>query len=151
MRTLLIFLSILFTQSGWSQTQEKTQWMTNLEEAQKMAKKDKMPVLLYFTGSDWCAPCIQLKEDFLETEEFRAKTQGYYLVKIDIPRQIDIVSPEQLAYNKEVLKKYNSDRSFPLLIAYNHKGKKIGEVSGYSSLRDTTYHYELLDKIAYKY
>ena len=138
-------------QNGWAQTELNIQWMTNLEEAQKLARKNKMPLLLYFTGSDWCAPCIQLKEDFFDTDEFRSKTLDYYLVKIDIPRRIDIVSPEQLKYNKQVLKKYNPDQSFPLLIAYNHKGKVIGEVSGYSSLRDTTYHYDLLDKIAAKY
>lgn len=151
MKILLLVLTVLFSQLTLAQTQEQLPWMTNLEAAQKQARKEKKPVLLYFTGSDWCAPCIQLKEDFFSTDEFKTLTKDYLLVMIDIPRRIDIVSPEQLAYNKDILKRYNPERSFPMLIAYNHKGRKIGEVSGYSSLRDTFYHFELLEKIAENY
>ena len=151
MRTFLLVLTVLFSQLTLDQTEEQLPWMTNLEAAQKQARKEKKPVLLYFTGSDWCAPCIQLKEDFFSTDEFKAMTKDYLWVMIDIPRRIDIVSPEQRTDNKDILKRYNPERSFPLLVAYNHKGRKIGEVSGYSSLRDTSYHFELLEKIAENY
>lgn len=117
-----------------------------MEEAQKVAKKQKKPLLLYFTGSDWCAPCKKLKEDFFNTERFIALSQNTVLVEIDIPRRIDIVTPEQLAYNKEVVKSRNKDRSFPKLIAYTSRGKKIDEVSGYGSLRDPVHYFNLVEK-----
>ena len=38
-------------------------WLTNLEKAKALAKKDKKMILVEFTGSDWCPPCIALKKN----------------------------------------------------------------------------------------
>lgn len=151
MKNLLLVLLAIVSIEVSAQEATDGKWLTNLEEAQKLARKEKKPVLLYFTGSDWCAPCISLKEDFFNTEQFKQQTQNMVLVLIDIPRRRDIVSPEQYQYNKEVQKIRNPEGSFPKLIAYNHKGRKIDEVSGYGSLRDPSYYFNLLDQVRSKY
>ena len=147
MRTFLFF--ILFVPSAFvlAQDEENLTWLTNLEEAQKIAKKEKKNILLYFNGSDWCAPCKMLKEDFFNSEEFQQKAENLVLVMIDYPRRIDIISEAQMEYNKQIMEKYNQEKTFPKLLALNYKGKELAYISGYSPLRDTTHHFHFIDKI----
>jgi len=35
-------------------------WMTDIDSALAKAKKEKKNVLVEFTGSDWCPPCIMM-------------------------------------------------------------------------------------------
>lgn len=143
---LLFFLFAITVSFAQSETNSKLTWLTNLEKAQQIAKKNKKPILMYMTGSDWCAPCQKLKEDFFESEQFIARANDMVLVMIDRPRRIDILSEEQLAYNKQVLAKYNKENAFPKILILNAKGKEKAEISGYSSLRDTSNHFAFLDK-----
>ncbi|MCA9784845.1 MAG: thioredoxin family protein, partial [Candidatus Cloacimonetes bacterium] len=45
-------------------------WITDYEEALKLAKKERKLVLVDFTGSDWCGWCIKLKDEVFSKEEF---------------------------------------------------------------------------------
>lgn len=132
-----------------TQAQDETSninWLTNLEQAQKMAKKEKKPIMLYFTGSDWCAPCKMLKEDFFETEKFGQLADQMVMVYIDRPRRVDILTPEQLEYNKTVIAEYNAENTYPKLLALSARGKVMGKISGYSSLRDPSNHFSFVEK-----
>ena len=131
--------------SAQEQTSDLT-WLTNLDEAKFQAKKEKKTILMYFTGSDWCSPCKMLKEDFFSTEKFKAQAADYVLVMVDYPRRVDILTPEQLVYNKELVSKYNKDGVFPKLMAMNAKGKKLGEITGYSPLRDPSNYFNFVAK-----
>jgi thiol-disulfide isomerase/thioredoxin len=35
-------------------------WKTNFELVKKEAASQSKPIVLVFSGSDWCAPCIKL-------------------------------------------------------------------------------------------
>jgi len=125
-------------------------WLTNLEEAKKIAKRDRKPILLYFTGSDWCTPCVALKEDFFDTEEFAKYEDQFVMVYIDRPRRLDIISPEQMEYNKKIIAKYKTT-SFPRMMILDSSGRKKGDLSGYSSFstyKDTSHHFNLVKKYA---
>jgi hypothetical protein len=37
-------------------------WHYNLDEARQLARERHKHILLNFSGSDWCAPCIQLRK-----------------------------------------------------------------------------------------
>ena len=109
---------------------------------------------MYFNGSDWCAPCIQLKKDFFEKPEFVKQVSRFIMVMVDIPRRQDVISEAQYKKNKEVAVIYNKKKVFPLLIAFSHKGKEIKRISSYSSYnsyRDTSYHFKFLDDVLKKY
>jgi len=122
------------------------QWLTNLEQAKKIAKEEKKPILLYMTGSDWCSPCKALKKDFFESTDFFEKSKNMILVEIDYPRAVDILSEDQFSYNKKVVAKYNKSKSFPTILILNSKGKTKDQISGYSSLRDTAPHFDFLNR-----
>ena len=63
-------------------------WLTNFETALKIAKETKKPILLDFTGSDWCGWCIRLKKEVFSENSFKSfAKQNLVLVEVDFPRK----------------------------------------------------------------
>jgi protein disulfide-isomerase len=63
-------------------------WLTNLEEAQKLSKKTKKPILANFTGSDWCGWCHKLSAEVFNTPEFKTwSDKNVVLLELDYPRR----------------------------------------------------------------
>lgn len=108
-------------------------WGENLETAQADAKQNHKLVLLYFSGSDWCGPCIKLKQEVLETAEFQDFSKEHLnLVRADFPRmKKNQLSKEQTNYNEKLAEKYNPKGKFPLTVLINPDGKVITEWDGY--------------------
>jgi thioredoxin-related protein len=108
-------------------------WGDNLEAAQADAKQNHKLVLLYFSGSDWCGPCIKLKQEVLETPDFQTFSKEHLnLVRADFPRmKKNQLSKEQTAYNEKLAEKYNPKGKFPLTVLINTDGKVITEWDGY--------------------
>ncbi len=46
-------------------------WLTSWDEAAKQSKKSGKPILIDFTGSDWCGWCIKLKKEVFDTRNSR--------------------------------------------------------------------------------
>jgi len=46
-------------------------WQTDYEQAIAQAKKEQKKIMLYFSGSDWCKPCIIWKKEVFDTETFQ--------------------------------------------------------------------------------
>ena len=111
---------------------EGEDWLKNYEEALSDAKKEKRNVLVYFTGSDWCPPCKMLKKDLFDTSEFKIIAAEYTLLYIDIPRDKNLLSAEQMEHNMNLLNKINKKGVFPLLVILSEKGRLLDQYSGYS-------------------
>ena len=62
-------------------------WGTDYPAALTQAASSKKPILLEFTGSDWCPPCMKLTKTVFEQPAFEdfAK-ENLVLVKLDFPR-----------------------------------------------------------------
>ncbi|MEM5538229.1 thioredoxin family protein [Olleya sp. AS48] len=152
----LIFLFVLcisFTVSAQEEDEDMSNlnWLTDLNEAKTEAISSKKPILIYFTGSDWCAPCKMLKKDFFNTEAFEEKAEQFVLVMIDMPRRTDIISEEQQKKNNTVVSKYNTNGGYPNLVALNDQLNIIGELSGYTFLRETDRHFAFIESILENY
>jgi len=102
-------------------------------------------------GSDWCGPCKALKKDFFNTEAFEKKAENFVLLMIDMPRRLDVITPEQKKKNTKVVAKYNQSGGYPNLVALNDKLNVIGELSGYTFLRETDRHFAFVDSIIENY
>lgn len=141
-RLLFLFsLCISLTLSAQDAT-----WHTDFEKAQAISKKTGKPILMYFTGSDWCGPCKMLKKDFWQNPEFLNQSNDFVLLEVDIPFREDILTPEQFKKNKKLQSKYNKEKSFPTLLALDSSGKIYDRISAYSMLRDTSGYFAFLDK-----
>jgi len=61
-------------------------WINNLEDAKKLAKKEQKLILLNFSGSDWCIPCMRLKKEVFDSEAFTKYAANHLvLVNADFP------------------------------------------------------------------
>ena len=71
----------------------KLQWTPTFKEALKKSKKEKKPILMYFTGSDWCGPCKILNTKLFHTEKFKILSdKDLILLEVDIPRRRDLLT-----------------------------------------------------------
>lgn len=147
MKTLVyIFFILLLPFTKSEEVTTDVNWQTDYKKVLKVAKKEKKNVLIYFTGSDWCPPCKMLKKDLFETSEFKELSKDYVLLYIDIPRNKDLLTKEQLAQNKALLPKYNKKGVFPLLVALSSNGVLLDDYSGYSMNGEVRYHLEFLER-----
>jgi len=109
-------------------------WTDDYDQALIDAKRDGMKVLLDFTGSDWCQPCIALKKNVLTSDAFNAWAKGKIIcVELDYPHNVP-QSDELKARNKRVLTAYNGNMMavYPTVIILDSNGKEIGRNNGYN-------------------
>lgn len=108
-------------------------WMGDFSQAQKDASTQKKLILLNFSGSDWCGPCIKLKHDVFESETFGQYAQNkLVLVRADFPRlKKNQLPADQQARNDQMAEKYNPNGKFPLTVLINSQGKVLKEWEGY--------------------
>jgi thioredoxin-related protein len=100
-------------------------WLTNFSLAQDSAIKSQKPILIYFSGSDWCKPCIKFHSQVLATKEFMDFATGaFVLVHADFPYHKSI-SKEQRKHNDALAEKYNTEGSFPKLVVVSPNDKII--------------------------
>ena len=144
MKHLLILLCLVFGTQLQAQDEYSKDWITDFNQAKKISAKKDMPILMYFTGSDWCKPCKQLKVDYFDTEEFKDVNKKMVLLLVDRPYRLDIISEEQMTKNKAIIKKYNKQKSFPLMLLLDKNGKVKDEISGYSG--DPRYYRAFVNK-----
>jgi thioredoxin-related protein len=77
-------------------------WHTDVKEAMKVSKKEKKPIMLFFTGSDWCGWCIRLQKEVFKTPEFtKWAKENVVLVELDFPRRT-AQTPETRAQNAQL-------------------------------------------------
>jgi thioredoxin-related protein len=126
-------------------------WHHDFEEAKQLSKTQDKPVLLYFTGSDWCSPCKKLKADFFNSERFREQADAFVLVMVDLPRRNGLITPEQKRKNMLLMQDYNKRGSFPTLVGLNADGKVLGDIIGYGRNIGTDGHFAFLEKILKQY
>lgn len=102
-------------------------WLTNYDAALKQAAAENKPVVINFTGSDWCGWCIKLdKEVFSQAEFVDYATKNLVLVKLDFPRKKQLPD-SQKAKNAELAKKYQI-RGYPTIKVLDSQGKTIGDM-----------------------
>ncbi|MDX2080930.1 MAG: thioredoxin family protein [Terrimicrobiaceae bacterium] len=121
--TLLVFSLTFpaFAKEGWG-----TDYKAALEQA---AEKNK-PVLLEFTGSDWCPPCKKLSADVFSKPEFQKFAQeNLVLVELDFPNN----KPQSDALKKQnqMLAQKFGVEGYPTVVLLNSKGKEVAREVGY--------------------
>lgn len=146
-KLIVLFMAPFFlTAQAELSTGIENTWLTDYETALSKAEKAHKNILVYFTGSDWCAPCKRLKKDFFDTAAFEEISQDYVLLYIDIPMDRNLISAEQLAHNKEISSRYNRKNAVPLLTILNAAGKELGAYAGYRMNGGVEKHLALLTK-----
>ncbi|MFD0940213.1 thioredoxin family protein [Pedobacter boryungensis] len=108
-------------------------WSSNFPETQKKAKTTHQLILVNFSGSDWCGPCIRLREEIFESTVFeKYASTNLLLVRADFPRQKkNQLSKEQVKLNESLAEQYNKDGRFPFTLLVDENGKVLKTWDGY--------------------
>ncbi len=123
---LTIVLSAVATMSFASEG-----WLTDFAEAQKLSKEKNLPIVIDFTGSDWCGWCIKLDKEVFKKKEFKAwAKKNVILFMADFPSRKKISSKEK-RQNSKLAKKYKV-RGYPTILVIDAEGTVLGK-TGYQA------------------
>lgn len=135
MKKIAVLLLLMTSSVGFSQN-----WKTSFEEAKQEANKENKKILLVFSGSDWCAPCMKLEKNVWKSEAFKkVAEEKYVLVKADYPKKkANQLSAELTESNNKLAEKYNKEGNFPLVVMLDKNGKVQG-MTGFKNISAEEY------------
>ena len=104
-------------------------WLTDFEAAKKLAAKTGAPILVDFSGSDWCGWCIKLDTEVFSRPAFKAYAKdNLVLFLADFPQKKKL--SEAVRTQNEALMKAYKVRGFPTVLLVDAEGKVIAR-TGY--------------------
>jgi thioredoxin-related protein len=109
-------------------------WDTDFERATEKAKQEHKLILLKFSGSDWCIPCIRMQKEIFEDSVFISFADtSLVLVNADFPRlKKNKLSDAQKKKNEKLADRFNPNGDFPLTLLMNENCKVLQRWEGYS-------------------
>ncbi|OYQ36082.1 thiol-disulfide isomerase [Flavobacterium cyanobacteriorum] len=104
-------------------------WNYDLETAKKKAAAENKTILLVFSGSDWCARCMELEKTVWQSEAFKAEAKkSWVLLRADFLQKKGNPEPVDVNDMKIILaEKYNRDGFFPYIVLLDKTGKLLGK------------------------
>jgi len=139
----IIFFSFFISFMG------ATNWHYNMQEAKQVAQKEHKHILLNFSGSDWCGPCIRMHTEIFGSDVFKnmADTQ-LVLVNADFPRKKkNQLSAEQQQINDKIADQYNPQGKFPYTVLLDANGKVLKDWDGLPNESPETFTIEVRNGI----
>lgn len=126
-------------------------WLTDYEKAKALATALNRPILINFTGSDWCGWCVKLHKEVFAHDEFKDfAMSNLVLYEADFPRRKK-VDAKVKAFNRTLFEKYGL-RGYPSIVMTDADGKKLVK-TGYKEGGPEAYvdHLQVfLDRFDYK-
>lgn len=105
-------------------------WLNDFEEAKTQAAKTGRPILVNFSGSDWCGWCIRLDKEVLSKNAFKNYAKdNLVLFNADFPRSTKL--PEMEAKQNAELAEQFEIQGFPTLLLLEADGKTVIAKTGY--------------------
>lgn len=112
-----IFFALLFSvglTASAQENQSNLNWHTNLVEAVDKSIAQDKPLLLFFTGSDWCGWCKKLQaEAFFQPAFEKWAKNNVVLMELDFPRRV--AQPEELVQQNTSILRMFGVRGYPTI------------------------------------
>ena len=106
-------------------------WFTNLEKAKEAARKRKVGIMVYFSGTDWCPACKIFDKYVLSSPDFiNYAKDNLVLLNIDFPRDSSKVSQATKEYNTKLGKTFGVV-AFPSIFLLKSNGESATAEIGY--------------------
>lgn len=115
-------------------------WEADYAVAISNAKIQKKPLVLVFSGSDWCASCIKLDREIWQSEAFKTYSKEHYILyRADFPRKkTNQLTDGKISVNKQLADKFNSKGYFPHVVVLTAKEEVLGTL-GYLKVQPNDY------------
>ncbi len=131
-----IFLIVLFLCGALGVQAQQLYWETDVNKAIIQSSKTKKPLLMFFTGSDWCGWCVRLQKEVLTTSEFATwAKKNVVLVELDFPKGKS--QPEAIKKQNNSLQNTFGVQGFPTVFIVNVA--KSGDKINFNALGKTGY------------
>jgi len=105
------------------------EWLTDMDEARRIAKKENKHILVNFAGSDWCGWCKRLDREVFNKSAFKEfSEENLVLLKVDFPRKTKLPT-DQAAANRALKRQYGV-QGFPTIFLMT-AGERIVVKTGY--------------------
>jgi len=132
MRVIAAFLIILSPLGLFSPSASTPEWQNDFNKARQEAMLNGKMILLNFSGSDWCGPCIRMKKEIFDSEAFiKFATDHLVLVNADFPRnKKNQLGAEQIERNNALADRFNKDGKFPFTLLLNSRGEIVRQWEG---------------------
>ncbi|MCO6162080.1 thioredoxin family protein [Flavobacterium sp. NRK F7] len=123
-----ITLFIIVTSFSLTTYAQELTWHTDMAKASELSLKKKKPMLLFFTGSDWCGWCIRLQKEVLQTPEFaKWAKKNVILVELDFPKRTP--QDENLRAQNQNLQQMFGIRGYPTIWFVSPEKTKEGKMN----------------------
>lgn len=123
--------AIIFTLAGNAFAEEG--WLVSFEKAKEQAAKEGKPILMEFTGSDWCPPCKALHKNVLVKDVFKKEMPKHFiLLKLDNPKDKSKQTEDEKEQYKKLSKEYKVS-GVPSIFLVDVGGKPFFKKVGYSN------------------
>ena len=100
-------------------------WTQDYDAALKLAKEKDLPVLVNFTGSDWCPWCILMEKQVFTTEKWSEWAKEHVVMAfIDFPKDKTRVPMGYVTRNRELQEKFEIE-GYPTYIVLAPDGEKV--------------------------
>ncbi len=117
---LILTVVVALTSSAFAKTPQG--WVTGVEDSIALAEKEKKNVMMLFTGSDFCPPCILMEKKVFSKKEFVEKaSKDFILVFIDFPEGDEALAKSNAKYET----KYKAE-GYPQVVVLDPAAKEIG-------------------------
>ncbi len=102
-------------------------WTQDYDAAVALAKTNNLPLMLNFTGSDWCGWCKLMDRQVFSTKEWEKwAKENIVLAFIDFPQKKSLVPEKYVDRNRALSKKYGV-RGYPTYVVVDpESGTTIG-------------------------
>ena len=102
-------------------------WREDLPAAAADARQTQRPILLYFSGSDWCGVCRILDDEVFSQPAFQNFAAAHLVAIIaDFP-QFTPQDPALRARNEQLQYEFQVE-GFPTLLLFSPEGELIGKL-----------------------
>jgi thioredoxin-related protein len=133
----ILFILFVTLSSILVQAQEDLIWHTDMAKASELSMKEKKPLMLFFTGSDWCGWCIRLQNEVFKKDEFtKWAKENVILVELDYPRRTP--QDDAIKMQNQQMQQIFQVRGYPTIWLVNPEKTDDGKVN-LSALGSTGY------------
>lgn len=123
-------------------------WLVDFEAAKQQAAKEGKSILMEFTGSDWCPPCIALKKKVLDTDVFKTRApEKFVLLKLDNPNDKSKQTPAEIAQYRKLAEEFKVS-GVPTIILADDAGRPFAKNVGFGGQEPAAYMENLEGQLA---
>jgi thioredoxin-related protein len=102
-------------------------WTTSYSDASAKANAQRKPIVILFTGTNWCPACMKLEREVLNQPEFaRAIGNRFIFLKAEFPDYSE--SGMASSPYRNLMERYNIE-AFPTFVVVNGSGVQLGTVN----------------------